>query len=91
MKKRKSNRHWRKRVPEDKKTMTVSITLRKDIVEWLDKVCSINNRTRSNFINHILEDKRDLGTEIELSGGLGKVSIPEGMNAEEEDDGEEND
>ena len=39
MKKRKSNRHWRKRVPEDKKTMTVSITLRKDIVEWLDKVC----------------------------------------------------
>ena len=63
--------------PEDYiKRTQISVTLEDDVLEWLDRLCIINMRSRSAIINALLRKRRELGIEIELGGGIGTVVLP---------------
>lgn len=70
-----AKRRGRKPLINHVKTQVYSLTLRPDVIAWVDRVAAMNNRTRSNVITTILLEKMEFGAEIELSGGLQKVLI----------------
>lgn len=72
--------------PEDYvKRTQISITLEADVLEWLDRLCIINQRSRSAIVNGLLKKRQELGIEIELGGGIGKIVMPPtGVNNDKE-------
>ena len=57
-------------------TVAVTYTIRADVKEWLEKLATFNHRSISNLVNSILIDRMELGTVLEIDGGLTKTTIP---------------
>lgn len=72
---KKEKRPGRKPLFDGTKLVTTSISLKPEILEWLDIICKVNNRSRNNMINQILEQHKEMGTDVEFSG-LGAITLP---------------